>query len=404
MIGRFLSPAESESAELKSFDDFELRLGDLMRGERATMGKSLLDVQRELKIKATYIAAIENCDPAAFETPGFIAGYVRSYARYLGMDPEWAFATFCAESDFETAHGMAIAASPAKIAKAEAALAGRGKRDPFTDPNAHFVPKGAPLLSGIEPGALGSVVVLLGLIGLIGFGGWTVLQEVQRVQFAAADTSSGVATGLDPLQGAGAVLAVAPDDEALKNPSAEALDRLYRPEALDVPVLVARDGPIAAVDPASFGALAALRIQDAVAAVAAAAQRTEILTPESPPPVQVVESAAPEVILVAVRPAWVRVRGAGGTVLFEKVLDAGEEYILPQTEEAPTLRVGESGAVYFAINGAHYGPAGPDGVVTKDIVLSAKALTETYDIADMAQDRDLARVVAAAEAEEIANQ
>ena len=74
------------------FDDFEQRLGDLMRGERATMGKSLLDVQRELRIKAAYVAAIENCDPSAFDTPGFIAGYVRSYARYLGLDPEEAFA------------------------------------------------------------------------------------------------------------------------------------------------------------------------------------------------------------------------------------------------------------------------------------------------------------------------
>ncbi len=71
-----------QRAKPKSFDDFDLRLGDIMRGERATMGKSLLDVQRELKIKATYIAAIENADPSAFESPGFVAGYVRSYARY----------------------------------------------------------------------------------------------------------------------------------------------------------------------------------------------------------------------------------------------------------------------------------------------------------------------------------
>ena len=53
------------------------------------MGKSLLDVQRELKIKAAYISAIENSDPTAFEIPGFVAGYVRSYARYLNLDPEW---------------------------------------------------------------------------------------------------------------------------------------------------------------------------------------------------------------------------------------------------------------------------------------------------------------------------
>src|SRR6056297_4177997 len=93
------------AAKLKGFDDFELRLGDIMRGERATLGKSLLDVQRELKIKATYIAAIENAEVSAFETPGFIAGYVRSYARYLGLDPEWAFDTFCREAQFGNERG-----------------------------------------------------------------------------------------------------------------------------------------------------------------------------------------------------------------------------------------------------------------------------------------------------------
>jgi hypothetical protein len=62
MIGWRSKPQATEEEKPKGFDDFELRLGDLMRGERATLGKSLLDVQRELKIKATYIAAIENAD------------------------------------------------------------------------------------------------------------------------------------------------------------------------------------------------------------------------------------------------------------------------------------------------------------------------------------------------------
>ena len=39
----------------KGFDDFELKLGDTLRGERATLGKSLVEVQNELKIKAAYI-------------------------------------------------------------------------------------------------------------------------------------------------------------------------------------------------------------------------------------------------------------------------------------------------------------------------------------------------------------
>ena len=58
-----------------------------MRGERATLGRTLLDVQRDLRIKAAYIAAIENADPAVFPNPSFIPGYVRSYARYLGPGP-----------------------------------------------------------------------------------------------------------------------------------------------------------------------------------------------------------------------------------------------------------------------------------------------------------------------------
>ena len=53
MIGRRVKTPAPEADKPKGFDDYDLRLGDLMRGERATLGKSLLDVQRELKLKAT---------------------------------------------------------------------------------------------------------------------------------------------------------------------------------------------------------------------------------------------------------------------------------------------------------------------------------------------------------------
>ncbi|NHX28447.1 DUF4115 domain-containing protein, partial [Escherichia coli] len=58
MIRRKRPPVETLTDEPRGFDSYELKLGDIMRGERATLGKSLLDVQRELKIRATYIAAI----------------------------------------------------------------------------------------------------------------------------------------------------------------------------------------------------------------------------------------------------------------------------------------------------------------------------------------------------------
>ena len=261
MIGRRIPPSTDEADKPKGFDDYELRLGDIMRGERATLAKSLLDVQRELKIKASYIAAIENADVSAFETPGFVAGYVRSYARYLGLDPEWAFRRFCDEAKFTVVHGMSSAASGPRTSRPKIEYS-----EPLANPNAIFVPRGASFWSGIQPSAIGSVAVLLVLIGGIGYGGWTVLQEVQKVQLAPIDQAPVVTADLDPLQagatgpggGSGgdlAELAGLPGDDTLPQ-APDTLDRLYRPEALDVPVLVARDGPIAAIDPRTVGALA----------------------------------------------------------------------------------------------------------------------------------------------------
>ena len=387
MIGRKAPPSAAEQEKPKGFDDYDLRLGDLMRGERATLGKSLLDVQRELKIKAAYIAAIENADVSAFETPGFIAGYVRSYARYLGMDPDHAFRKFCVEANFEIAHGMSAAASsPARAARPKVAAEGR---DPFANPNVTFVPRRESLLTRVDPGAVGSLLVLVGLIAAIGYGGWSVLQEVQRVQLAPVDQAPAVVAEIDPL---GNVSAPAPlVRSAPEAPVAEAtagldpvegVDRLYRPQALDRPVLTSRDGPIAAIDPRR-------------SATMAGAEPVSPSTGEDAT-VQVVAEAAPGVELLAVRPSWVQVTATDGTVLFEKILDAGERWAVPQMEEPPVLRAGNSGSVYFAVNGKAYGPAAPGAQVVKELPLSAQALTERYALADCTVDPDLGRLASAA--------
>ncbi|WP_415234266.1 helix-turn-helix domain-containing protein [Pseudorhodobacter sp.] len=387
MIGRRTAPSTSEVDKPKGFDDFELRLGDLMRGERATLGKSLLDVQRELKIKATYVAAIENCDVTAFETQGFVAGYVRSYARYLGMDPDWAYEKFCREANFTLAHGMSAAASPARISKASGKAQDFG--DPLANPNATFVPRSETVFSRIEPRAIGSLLVLIGLIGGLGYGGWSVLQEVQRVQLAPVDQAPQVVAEIDPLgnvQGVAPLVRSAPETQAA-TPGSVTLaadtglqsrsDRLYRPQALDVPVLTSRDGPISAIDPQRGGASAA--DSQAVAAVAAA-DGTDLGTE-----VQVVAAEMNRVELLAVRPSWVRVSSADGTVLFEKVLDSCERYTVPLLEDAPVLRAGNSGSVYFTVNGKTFGPSAPGAQVVKNVVLTAEAVQQRFPSVETGQ-------------------
>jgi len=401
MIGRGLwREKPADVVESRGFDAFELRLGDLMRGERATMGKSLLDVQRELKIRATYIAAIENCDPSAFDTPGFIAGYVRSYARYLKMDPDWAFETFCRESGYTPAHGMSPAASASKPSREDRLKTSGLGKDIFASPATPFVPGRERLLSGIEPRAAASVGVLALLVCGLGYGAWSIIQEVQRVQFAPVEEAPAVVAEVDPLAGASRTDPVAEETVALQTASPEALERLYRPQALDLPVLVSRDGPIAAVDPSVVGAFAGMETRAETGDVEAVLAGI-VGGGETAPMVQVTEGPVPELQLVAVRPAWVRVNGPDGSVLFEGILDPGDRFDVPVTEEPATLRVGESGALYFAVNGVPHGPVGPSGTVTKGVELSPASITAGWAVADLAQDADLAEIVRVADASDV---
>ncbi|NNF24506.1 MAG: DUF4115 domain-containing protein [Rhodobacteraceae bacterium] len=400
-------PAEPKvegGKSLKGFDDFELRLGDIMRGERATMGKSLLDVQRDLKIKATYIAAIENADPTAFESPGFVAGYVRSYARYLKMDPEWAYKTFCEEGNFTSVTGTSPGLSDKPVKKKQLAVtAPSGLRDPLAEPKVSFVPAGEAALSRIEPGAIGSVAVLIALVGAIGYGGWSVLQEVQKVRFTPVEQAPGVVSQLQERVQATEMAEAGAPASNVALPTAEALDRLYRPQALDVPVFVSRDGPIAAIDPASVGSLAPPPPEPLrnLAVATPAFDLPQVGEPVAPEElaVQVVAGEPQNVILFAVRPAWVRVQAAGGTVIFEKILDAGEQFEIPATEEPPVLRAGNAGSVYFTVGGETYGPAGDGTSVVRNVTLAPQAVTDSYAVADIDRDEDLKRFVDVAEAQ-----
>ncbi|KPQ08309.1 MAG: hypothetical protein HLUCCA12_00460 [Rhodobacteraceae bacterium HLUCCA12] len=411
MIWRKDQPPAQDETRQRGFDDYELRLGDLLRGERATLGKSLLDVQRELHIRAAHIAAIENGDLSAFEAPSFVAGFVRSYARYLGMDPEWVYERFCLEHDFSVAHGMA-AMAPATRQQREI---------PASEPRSGalkgvgLLPDPEPFWRRIEPGALGSVTVLAALILGLGFAGWTVLQEVQRVQVAPADIVPDVASDFDPVpETPTSAMASdssepsregrADDDDATPTQiaRAEGRVRLSRPEALDVPVLTPRDGPIAAIDTRTGGNedRPELFTTDNAVAEALAGALDQSSTEDEPTETaedgapRVLDSGPPQVEILAVRPAWMRVRGADGTVVFERILDTGERYTLPQTESPPSLHAGNSGSVYFLIDGEAYGPAASGANVVRDIALSVDDLRERFELADLSRDEDLAVHVA----------
>ena len=367
--------------ELRGFDDYEVTLGDEMRGQRATLGRTLLDAESDLRIKANVLRAIEDCDLDGFPNPSVIAGYVRSYARYLQMDPDESYRRFCAESGYRSP--VAELGRPRTTPDGSPAAAVTGSFAAGADlVRSRFAMRPAPSRLGARISLSGvvSALTLVALVGGLGYGGYALLQDIQRVGFAplpeAPDIIAEAPLIAPPEIDAG--LAQAPDAEAYAGGGA--LAAVVAPEA-PPPLLAGRDGPISAIDPATSGLFVSapppvdepVWAEDESAATAdegpaggaamaaLAALPTEAVPAADPP-------APPRIEIHATGAAWIRIREGEGTI-FEGTLPAGGSFSLPARLKSPELRTGNAGAVYLRVGEAVYGPVGAPGSVVSGLSL-----------------------------------
>jgi len=71
-------------------------LGEEFRSAREARSLSLSDVAERLHIRSVYLAAIEDEAWHVIGAPVYVRGFMRTYARFLGLDPEAAVARFAA--------------------------------------------------------------------------------------------------------------------------------------------------------------------------------------------------------------------------------------------------------------------------------------------------------------------
>jgi cytoskeleton protein RodZ len=69
-------------------------LGERFRAAREARGLTLSDVSEQLRIRAVYLAAIEEENWPAIGAAVYARGFLRTYARFLGLDPEESVAAF----------------------------------------------------------------------------------------------------------------------------------------------------------------------------------------------------------------------------------------------------------------------------------------------------------------------
>jgi cytoskeleton protein RodZ len=82
-------------------------LGERFRAAREARGLSLSDVAEQIRIRSVYLGAIEDENWAAIGAPVYTRGFLRTYARFLGLDPEEVV------EEFNRASGTGGAAAPA---------------------------------------------------------------------------------------------------------------------------------------------------------------------------------------------------------------------------------------------------------------------------------------------------
>jgi cytoskeleton protein RodZ len=63
-------------------------LGETLRQARLDRGVSLTDAENETRVRRRYLESLENEDYSALPAQVYTRGYIRTYARYLGLDPE----------------------------------------------------------------------------------------------------------------------------------------------------------------------------------------------------------------------------------------------------------------------------------------------------------------------------
>ena len=358
--------AGAKSDGLRGYHDYEHSLGDELRGRRASMGKGLLDVQKELGIKPWIIVSIEKADPKSFDSPWMIAPLVKSYARYLGMDAEEAYARFQAEGKSEAKATTRIGKLPKLTVSGQATGKSSAAANLAILSDQGFsrlnVPSGNFKLSAT---AIFSATVVAALcVGII-YLGWTVYRDFQTIVF-----------------------------ETNSNQFADAGNSAVPVTTVTVPSRIRQEPPkgfdggigIAELNPDKQGVYAISDSDDATGTEIANASGLSTGEPNMGANEQIdLEQSLVEepagIAIVGSSDVWVRVYNQFNKDIIVKqgTLKAGEAFVVPTDGGPFYLRTGLSTNTYFRIGASVYGPVPKDrDTVVDNIVLTVEALVARY--------------------------
>ncbi|PLX75919.1 MAG: DUF4115 domain-containing protein [Azoarcus sp.] len=290
-----MSSTQSETVTMT--ETAQTPAGTMLRKAREVRGESLEEVAHALKLSMRQLVAIESGHYEILPGPAFVRGFVRNYARHLGLDPEAVLAAVGAEAS------AAVDLTPVSNAEGD-------------------MPANRGFKFNVVPAAVVAGLLLV-LISAGGYFGWFETPTQSEVDV--------IEPGMAPMtqsEAEEALAASAPVAVELDQPLADPAAALVAvPESATPPAPAAAAAPV--VPPVADPAVSAGEPVDAAAPAA-----------DAPPPLRFVFSGE----------SWVEVKDASGAILFSGIGIPGSSRTV---QGAPpfALVIGNARSVRLEFNG-----------------------------------------------------
>ena len=368
-MGKGANDSPDRRAETRTAADAALpvqprHVGIVLRAAREAQKEDLRVAANHLRIRETYLNAIEDGRFEELPAQAYAVGFVRAYAIHLGLDGE-------------------------KLVRRFKNEAGMGERRP-----ALVVPE--PRSESRVPG--GTLVMASLLLAAGAYGGWYYFSTHNRMADSAAlETPARPAIAAAP-QATGGIdtsIAAVQHGAAPAAPAAPAIAQNPTPAPVQAPSV----DPVAAAKIRSLAAQSDEETADATPAPEPL--RPNVKPPEPVPQLARAPAAEPlprptvtsassasaatidaqpklakssRVVIRAIADSWLQIGDGRGPSVFAQVLRAGDSYAVPA--ERPGLRfdTGNAGGLEITVDGQALPPLGPSGAVRRNIPLDADKL------------------------------
>jgi cytoskeletal protein RodZ len=122
------------------------KLGEVLRAARESKGVDLARVERDTKIRTRYLSALERGEYRELPGSVYTKGFLRNYAHYLGLDPEYLTDLYRLETNGAAQPAVATPPRPMRARRARALV--------------------------VTPGAIVATILTFGVVAFIGYLGY----------------------------------------------------------------------------------------------------------------------------------------------------------------------------------------------------------------------------------------